>query len=277
MGLPRLMFWAWERPDDLGSLDPQNEGVAYLAGTIYLRPNFSTITDSDEGVVLRPRLQPLRLPPGIPLMAVVRIEVPRAQTPQDYLPGDLSGNLSPDWPFTDGQRKRIVAMISGMTASPAARAIQIDFDATLSERTFYRALLEDLRKQVPPGMPISITALASWCIGDPWLERLPPGTINEAVPMLFRMGPDAAEIESMLSKGREFRLAVCQGSLGLSTDEPFSQEILKGRLDGAPSFWRQKRFYVFHSGSWTEKSATTTIEQVKTWHDEFSALHSFWR
>ena len=80
-------------------------------------------------------------------------------------------------------------------------AIQIDFDAVTSERNFYRQLLEDLRQQLPDNVPLSITALASFCIGDPWIKDLP---VDEAVPMMFRMGTDNESIRGMLAKGRIF-------------------------------------------------------------------------
>jgi hypothetical protein len=51
-------------------------------------------------------------------------------------------------------------------ASSGPVEIQIDFDATRSERGFYRALLNDLRARVPRSTAFSITALASLCIHD---------------------------------------------------------------------------------------------------------------
>ena len=65
-------------------------------------------------------------------------------------------------------------------------AIQIDFDAADSERDVYRRLLARVRAVLPRTVPLSMTALASWCVGDTWLDGLP---VDEAVPMLFRMGP----------------------------------------------------------------------------------------
>ena len=34
--LPEIVFWAWERPEDLRFLNPQHSGVAFLAKTIEL-------------------------------------------------------------------------------------------------------------------------------------------------------------------------------------------------------------------------------------------------
>lgn len=271
MGMPPLVFWAWERPDDLRDLDARRAGVAFLAGTIFIR---SIAPDGggapDEGVVLRPRLQPLLVPERMPLMAVVRIETHQGWSQSSYQ--TAKPTESAEGPYTEQQRRRVVSSISRLTALPDVRAVQIDFDATRSEQGFYRALLTDLRKALPSGTPVSITALASWCVGDPWLAKLPPGTINEAVPMLFRMGPDGPNVESFLDGGNEFRVSACRGSIGVSTDESFSQEVLRnGRVGN--SGLQGKRVYVFHPKIWNAEAVLKTIGAVYKWHGESSALH----
>ena len=69
---PRLILWAWERPSDLSFIDPNEVGVAFLVRTIYLR---------GDRVIARPRLQPLNVPQGTVLTAVVRIETDRLAPP----------------------------------------------------------------------------------------------------------------------------------------------------------------------------------------------------
>ena len=64
--VPRLVLWAWERPEDLRFLDPQPVAVAFLAGTVELR-------HAEMG--FRPRLQPLHVSRRMKLLAVVRVEV----------------------------------------------------------------------------------------------------------------------------------------------------------------------------------------------------------
>src|SRR5262249_26857171 len=124
-------------------------------------------------VNIRPRLQPLRVTPGTPLMAVVRIDSVRgAFQNADKTSGALT--LSPEDLSLFANVIANVSRISGVTA------LQIDFDATISEQPLYRDLLVEVRKRMPAEMPLSITALASWCIGDRWLEQLPTGTIDEA-------------------------------------------------------------------------------------------------
>ena len=151
---------------------------------------------------------------------------------------------------------------------PGVSALQIDFDAAESEQGFYAALLKDLRKRLPQGMPLSITALASWCIGDPWLERLPPGTIDEAVPMLFRMGPDGANIASYLESGHEFRPRVCRSSLGVSTDESFSRALLEEQVQRSADNWSAKRIYIFRPTPGRMKMRRVSARELEQWHRE---------
>ncbi len=46
-----------------------------------------------------------------------------------------------------------------------------------------------------------MTALASWCAGDDWLRDLP---VDEAVPMLFRMGVEKNLFQRRLETGQRF-------------------------------------------------------------------------
>ncbi len=258
--LPKMFFWAWERPEDLRFLESKNAGVAFLAKTIYV-PSSDEDPRNDAGgsLFVRPRLQPLRVAPGTPLIAVVRIETRAGRQPAAYVAG--SPRSSSRSSFTPLQNQRLLDEIVELQKLPYIRAIQIDFDATLGERAAYANLLKDLRRSLPPSLPLSITALASWCIGDLWLEQLPPGTIDEAVPMLFRMGPDTASVAKFLRSGDEFRVSACQSSLGLSTDEPLSNGLLKGTFPNTPSVLRSKRMYIFAPRAWTQTAAEAVLKE----------------
>jgi len=221
--VPSLVLWAWERPEDLRFVDPERTGVAFLAGTVRLGP---------EGMSYRPRLQPLRVARTMRLVAVVRIET-AAQAALD--PG-LAG--------------RAAGAIARAAEAPQVVAVQVDFDATAKERAFYRDVLTELRRRLPTSIPISITALASWCIGDRWMAGLP---IDEAVPMLFRMGTGQSEVSSWMGLGREFREPACRGGLGVALDEPWKQ-LPRGR-----------RVYAFSSSPWTERSLDTLLWEMHAW------------
>lgn len=216
-----MILWAWERREDLSFIDPREAGIAYLARTLYLE---------GDGVLIRPRLQPLMVPQGAVVIPVVRIETDPSAAPT------LSAR----------QRAEAVSAIAELAQSSPV-AIQIDFDARRSERGFYRALLTDLRTRLPRSIGLSITALASWCIYDDWIEDLP---VDEAVPMLFRMGADSEQVATYLRRGGAFAPAISRGSIGVAIDEPIAT---------APA---GRRVYVFSPHAWTRAQVARAIAEV---------------
>ena len=259
--LPNLYLWAWERPEDLQFLGNARVGVAFLAKTIYLTKADPPASADLDGVRVRPRMQPLHIVPGTPLMAVVRIESVHGGLPGEY----FDQNAAPA-PFSREQISRIANEIVSVAQITGVSAIQIDFDATLSEHNFYRELLLEVRKLLAENFPLSITALASWCIGDRWLEQLPPGTIDEAVPMVFRMGQGSMEVTHNIAGGQGFTVSVCMTSLGLSTDEPFSHNVLTGKVSAAEGNPKNLRVYIFSPSSWKRAQAEELLKGVDTWH-----------
>jgi len=257
---PRVIFWAWERPEDFRFLEPGRAGVAFLAKTIsVLAPGEGSLGDAGATIFVKPRMQPLEVAAGTPLVAVVRIESRAGKQRQVYLPGRTTPDSSIG--YSGEQEKSAVAEIVELAGLPNVRAVQIDFDATLSEREFYIGLLKDVRQKLPASLPLSITALASWCIGDRWLAELPAGTIDEAVPMLFRMGPDSANVAAFLRSGEDFRVAACRDTLGVSTDESLSRSILSGSIGANAAFSRDKRIYIFSPRSWTQSAAESVLKE----------------
>jgi Protein of unknown function (DUF3142) len=261
--LPNVTFWAWERPEDLRFLLRDQAGVAFLAKTIIVEtPQADSSAGSSPSIVARSRLQPLRISPGTQLIAVVRIETPstlHASSSSQQNP--LAARSFPI--FSDAQLSLIASEIADLQSTPGVSAIQIDFDAPTSAHAFYASLLQDVRRKLPPSMPLSITALASWCIGDPWLAQLPPRTIDEAVPMLFRMGPDAANVVKFIHSKDDFPVAACRGSLGLSTDEPLSHDLLSAKSSSANFDVRTKRIYIFAPRAWTPSAAQNIIQELQ--------------
>jgi len=219
---PALVLWAWERPEDLSFINPQKVAVAYLAKTVFLR---------GPVVSAKPRLQPLSLPPGTPVIPVARIEIDTEKPPA------LSGE----------QAKDAATDIAELALIGNASMVQVDFDATSSQREFYRILLTELRKQMAPATKLSITALGSWCQGDDWLADLP---IDEAVPMLFRMGLDRNAIVSRLA-GDGFKGTRCNSSAGISTDE---------HVRDLPAV---SRLYVFNPKSWDRDALNKVMESYQ--------------
>ena len=196
-GLPptvagHLTLWAWERPDDLRWLAGSGVGVALLE---------RTVTIADGRVTVERRRQPLRVAPDTRLTAVVRIET-------DHHVADLA------------LVARVADEIADAARMPRTTAAQIDFDARLSERPFYSALLREVRRRVRPPLRVSMTALASWCADDPWIET---DVVDEVVPMLFQMGPDTRRIVTRLQEQRRWPVEACNAARGVSTDEHWRQ------------------------------------------------------
>ncbi|MEJ7576707.1 MAG: hypothetical protein WKF74_06860 [Pyrinomonadaceae bacterium] len=224
--MPQLILWAWERPEDLTFIDTRTTGVAFLAGTVFL---------SEDKTITRPRLQPLRVPPNTRLISVTRIETDRRAKPS----------------LSVAQQKETVRVILESINRPGVAAVQIDFDAKDSEREFYRELLFELRRRLPSSLPLTITTLASRCASDEWLKNLP---IDEAVPMIFRMGADAQQVRGLLASGEDFKSPACRSSVGISTDEP---------LPSNSSIFKNRRTYVFNPRSWSPEAFARIAQEVQ--------------
>lgn len=223
---PSIILWAWERPEDLEFLDARRYAVAFLAQTLTLK---------GEDVVFSPRHQPLKVPPGLQLIAVTRVESLKTTGQRATLSAT--------------QRERAATFILKTRELNRVAAIQVDFDAAVSERDFYRSLLQDLRRNLPDDVPLSMTALASFCIGDRWLRDLP---VDEAVPMIFRMGADDKSIRNFLSAGNDFGEPLCRRSYGIAVDEPVEMKFEKSR-----------RLYVFNDHPWSEKDVSALQQRIQ--------------
>jgi hypothetical protein len=217
--MPRKIVWAWERPEDLRFLDPNEFGVAFLAQTIFLE---------NEHVTLKQRRQPLEVAPGTYMIAVTRIETQKEMGKRPTFEAEMVNKTA--------------SLIANTLGLPEVRAIQVDFDAAASERPFYRSMMNKLAANIkaaegtPTHHSLTMTSLASWCTGDAWFNDFP---VDEAVPMVFQMGADEEKIKTYLRKGNDWREPLCRGSYGISLDE--------GRFEGMKN---GRRIYFFKNSSW---------------------------
>jgi hypothetical protein len=210
----QLTLWAWERPEDLRFLAGGPVRVAFLERTVTLRPGQLSV---------QRRHQPLRVAPDTRLTAVVRIEAGGVSSPVDRA----------------GEVAREIADSAGL---PRVEMVQIDFDARESDRPFYAALLRETRARLPRSTRLSMTALASWCADDPWIDAT---TVDEIVPMLFQMGPDARHVVTRLREDGRWRVNACNGAAGISTDEKWR---------GLPA---SRSVYVFNPRPWQASDLDT--------------------
>lgn len=216
---PRLTLWAWQMPEQLDFIDPQQVAVAYLDQTLYV----------SDRVIAEPRLQPMVVLPGTVVIAVVRIEMPAGASA-------ASNEIE----------TQVVNAVLHSAWRAGIAALQVDFDAVQSQREFYRDVLVGVRAGMPKSMPLSITALASWCAFDNWIAGLP---VDEAVPMMFRMGREGRSVGRRRAR-TPVREPLCRGSVGVATDEPWPEEIIGSRL------------YVFGVRPWTVQSVETVIAKA---------------
>jgi hypothetical protein len=207
--LPAHLAWAWERPEDLRWL-PADAGVAYV---------FTRIQLQGAATQVRPRAQPLQVRPGTALVPVVHVDASTRQPPL----------------LTPAQRDAIVAQLLRAAQQAPQHVVQLDFEARLSQRAFLADVVNQARRALPPDVALSMTALASWCAGDAWLQGLPA---DEIVPMAFRMSRGKAELRALLAHQGRFIRPGCSQALGTATDEP---------LQGL----QVARQYVFSPRPWT--------------------------
>jgi len=217
--LPHTVLWAWQRAEDLSNLNPDEFAVAYLACTVTL----------GERIVSSPRVQPLKVPEKMRMLPVIRIDTDRLHPP----------------PLSDSQADLVAHIIAQFAGLPRSDGVQIDFDATLLQRPFYRSLLDKVRSLLPAGTPISITALASWCLFDNWIEDLP---VDETIPMMFSLGSERQKVLLYFQQQRDFTTGPCCRSLGLSLEDKQVNDLM---VPLATARKTPVRLYFFSRTAWT--------------------------
>jgi len=221
---PRIFLWAWERPENLLFINNKNIGVAFYAGTI---------TFSDSVTIFKPRLQPLAINPKILVIPVIRIV-----------------NEEKDGQLNNNQISKAVELIVKTCSQGKISGCQIDFDVKSSEIDFYKNLILKTRNNLSKSTPLSITTLVSWCHSGGWLNDL---SIDEAVPMFFRLGTDEYLIRQDLVGESFMKAKSCQKAVGISTDEPLPQA----------KYLKNRRIYIFNSHSWTFEDFSNIIKEIK--------------
>ncbi len=215
--MPSLILWVWEEPQQL-PINPKTTGVAILSASIRITP---------DRLIFYPRQQSVHLPANTYQIATIHIDKPPFKI-------RLSTSLA----------HYLATRISSIYRNGSFQQLQIDFDALPSEQDFYQKLLIYLREQLGQQTIISITALASWCTDNRWLEKvkLP---INYVVPMFFSLDRDAKRRAKFIENFPHQRHNLpdyCQGSIGLATYEnwhfPFSTS---------------DSVFVYTKGSWDAK------------------------
>jgi hypothetical protein len=218
-----LILWAWERPEDLRFAGSEAE-VAVQTGFVEL---------SGSALAARGRRFPLKSPRP-PETALVHVQIDRAA------PLEWSPKL----------RARAAAAVLHYAKAFPARRVQIDFEVRASERRILLDLLADVRRGLPRGTLLSMTAIASWCETEGWLDAAPA---DEIVPMLFRMTQGGGALRKRLAAGGDFRNPRCRTAVGVATDSPVVR---------APP---GRRVYLFSPVSWTGADFEAARRSVEGW------------
>lgn len=221
-GIPNTVLWAWQRAEDLSHIDARKYAVAYMACHVLL---------SGENVQCSWRQQSLQVPKDAVLIPVVRIDCDSRKQAE----------------LNDKQISELLLILKRAAAAKRVAEVQIDFDARENERGFYRRLLVDAKRALPPELPLSITALASWCLFDNWIKDLP---VDETVPMMFSLGRERERIIKYFSEKRDFLCAGCCRSLGISLEDA---EIIRLMIPLAKRRKIPVRIFVFTRRAWTQK------------------------
>jgi hypothetical protein len=118
--------------------------------------------------------------------------------------------------------------------------VQLDMEARPSHRDAYLALVREIRRELPPSMRLSVTALAWWCGSRSWLDEI---AADEVVPMLFRMGRDGVRLRTLWQE-QPWRLHPrCRaGAIGSGTPEPLPADVTA----------RYEKVYVFDAARWRD-------------------------
>ena len=219
-----LVLWAWERPEDLRFAGRDVE-IAVQTGFIEL---------SGDRLIVRGRRHPLEAAPGQVTTAVVHVQIdPRRRLV-----------------WTAEREIQVAQAVLRLAQRPGVRRLQLDFEVRASERPILLAVLQGIRAGLPEGVELSMTALASWCETETWLDQAP---VDEIVPMLFRMGTGGERLKAKLARGGDFAHPRCRQALAVSVDTP---------LVRAPA---GRRVYLFNPGSWTAASFETTRRRIAAW------------
>ena len=214
---PDYYLWAWRRTEDLTFVNSRKIKAAIWTGTVFW----------DQGrLAVDQRRNPITYPVGMDVVAVSRLEIKGIPDPE--------------------ATAEIAKAMWRLGESFDPIEYQIDFDARRSQRDFYSKLLGEVRSRIG-STPLSITALASWCFHDAWIEGLP---VDAVVPMIYRMGPEGYYIRKRLIQDRNFPAAICRGSVGYSSDEPLAP------VDDL------QRVFLFHPQPWNKRRLAELIEET---------------
>lgn len=218
----KIIVWAWERNENLTFLDSDTV-VAYYAGSVIIK---------DGRMAVSKRVRTLKILEDTKVIPVVRID-----------------NFDTAEEITPWRMKDIEDFIINSCDQKLVVGCQIDFDVKTSERTAYMSIISSVRDRLSKNIPLSITALVSWCDKSSWMND---AQIDFAVPMFYRLGADESTIRGGYTGKTFMGSPKCAGAIGISTDEPLPKEKYIGGRD----------IYIFNPNSWDEQEFRSIIKKM---------------
>ncbi len=156
------IFWVWH-DSDAPALKAGQE-LAILQQHFVLAPAKTT---------LRQRMKPLHFPPGTRVTPVVHAQLATGEKLQ----------------LGQAQAQTLLKAVLQAGAKSSSGWVQFDFEVPRQQRAFYLDLVRQMRAQLPRHIQLSVSALASWCFDEAFIDQI---TADEVVPMLFALGQPAS-------------------------------------------------------------------------------------
>lgn len=196
---PSEFWWYWDRPAVQLPHPAPGIGAAVVVTHVIL---------SGSGHFRQTRRSALPLPAATPVLPVIHVEIDHAR------------------PFAGNAVQRDALRDAVIDAAMRGKSpwIQLDFEVRRSQREFWLSSVAAIRAALPETVRLSVTALASWCYGDRWLNEV---HADEVVPMYFRL--DAARPDYELRSAAGISEPRCAQAHGLADDEPPWPQALPGR------------------------------------------------
>lgn len=202
----KSVLWVWDRPDNLNDLN------LTFAKEYQVAPLLATIHISESGLKVEERHHSFLAPDQREKMGVLRIDTPKLRTLS--LANELIDPL--------------VFIITAYEYRFKLDAIQLDFDAKLSERKFYDLLLKKLRSRLQTKTKLSITAIASWFTDRWWKDS----SVDEIVFMFYPLRASEVNFYKNLLRNPSYFKAKPKISVAFSVQDPMERPAKAHRV-----FW----------------------------------------
>ena len=216
----------------------QQENIAWLWDADLQPQNNRHVASLTEHILLTGSRMLHRFRQSSPVIAPLTASTPLVHVEFDILHPPPSPTIFHD---------EILHAVLSASKRSTSGWVQLDYEARPSHRLFYKSLVHDIKAALSPNIKLSVTALAWWCHSNDWLDNL---DADEVVPMFFRMGRSAQQMNDILARAPERLHVRCRATsphsaIGFAVQEAPAQDVVQ----------RYAKVYWFNYTRWKEKSA----------------------